>query len=175
MDAALLTLLAGWQDPRWTALFGAVTWLGSLAVLLPLALLIAWRSALAAGWRRWQAWGFMPAAVGGAALIAHLLKITIDRARPDLFPPLVTLPADASFPSAHSMQVTAFVLAWLLVSANIRRPGPVCAGLMLILTVGLSRIYLQVHFPGDVLFGILFGALWVLALRALPAWRARMF
>lgn len=170
MDAAILNLLHDWQNPGLTTILGGVTWLGSVAVLMPLALWLAWRPARSTGWRAWQSWGFVPAAVGGAAVIAHLVKISIDRARPDFFPPLVPMPADTSFPSAHSMQITAFVLAWLISANQFHRPGPLFAGLFLIGMVGFSRLYLQVHFPSDVIAGIIAGACWVLALRALPDW-----
>lgn len=155
---------AGWLDRG----FRIVTWLGSLYVLLPAALLLAWH-ARGAGMPRAAA--FVPAALLGAAVLARLAKLAIARPRPELFPPLIALPDDASFPSAHAMQATAFALAWLL------RPGtrptviPVLAACLLVAAVALSRIYLQVHFPSDVAFGIAAALLWVLALRALPVWR----
>lgn len=168
MDSTLLVWINDWRHPALTAGMGLVTWLGSLLVLLPLALAIGWRGD---GGGRRRMGLFLPAAVLGASAVAHLLKWAIDRERPDLFPSLVTMPADASFPSAHAMQVTAFVAAWLVASGGWRRPGPVLAGVLLIAVVGFSRLYLQVHFPSDVLCGILAGLLWVWLLCSLPAWR----
>ncbi|MBL8487171.1 MAG: phosphatase PAP2 family protein [Rhodocyclaceae bacterium] len=167
MDAAWLALMDAWRHPVLTAGLGALTWLGSLAVLLPLA--------LAAGARRaadgWRGFAFLPAAVLGAAGVAQLLKRVVDRERPDLFPSLVAMPADASFPSAHAMQAAAFVTAWLLWRGAARRPGLVACGAVLVLAVGLSRTYLQVHFLSDVLFGIVAGVAWATLLHALPVWR----
>ena len=168
MDGALLVWLNDWRHPALTAGMGFVTWLGSLLVLLPLALAIGgWGN----GSRHRRMSLFLPAAVLGAAGIAHLLKWTVDRERPDLFPSLVAMPADASFPSAHAMQVTAFVAAWLVASGSVRRVGPVLAGLLVVTAVGFSRLYLQVHFPSDVFFGIFGGVLWVGLLGRLPVWR----
>lgn len=93
-----------------------------------------------------------------------MAKLLVERPRPDLFPALVAMPQDASFPSAHAMQVTAFLAAWLLAAA--RRPlaaGAVVAATAAVLAVALSRIYLQVHFPSDVAFGMVAAVLWVLA------------
>lgn len=168
MDGALLAWLNDWRHPALTAGMGFVTWLGSLLVLLPLALAIGWRGD--GSGRRGRAL-FVPAAVLGASAVAHFLKWAIDRERPDLFPSLVTMPADASFPSAHAMQVTAFVAAWLVASGGWRRLGPLLAGVVLVAVVSFSRLYLQVHFPSDVLCGILAGLLWVGLLHRLPLWR----
>jgi len=168
MDSTLLVWMNEWRHPVLSAGMGIVTWLGSLFVLLPLALLIGWRAEGGAPFRHRL---FLPSAVLGAAAIAHSLKWAIDRGRPDLFPSLVTMPTDASFPSAHALQVTAFVAAWLVATGGWRRFGPLAAGAMLVVAVGFSRVYLQVHFPSDVLFGILAGLLWVWLLQRLPGWR----
>jgi membrane-associated phospholipid phosphatase len=168
MDTALLVWMNDWRHPALIASMSAITWLGSLLFLLPLALVVGWSSN---GGRDWRNWTFLPAAVLGAAITGHALKWFIDRDRPDIFPSLVPLPADASFPSAHTLQITAFVVAWLISTRRWRRVAQVVAGVVLIMTTGFSRLYLQVHFPSDVLFGILGGLLWVWFLYRLPVWR----
>lgn len=168
MDTLLLAWLNDWRHPALSAGMGSITWLGSIVFLLPLAFAVGWQ--LDAG-RDWRRWAFLPAAVLGAAILAQALKWLIDRDRPELFPSLIPLPADASFPSAHAWQITAFVAAWLIGAGATRRYGQVVAGILLILATGFSRLYLQVHFPSDVLFGILGGLLWVWALHRLPVWR----
>lgn len=167
-DAAVLTFLNAWQMPELIAATSAVTWLGSLAFLLPLAVVVAWRFDSTRGWR---SWAFLPVAVLGASGLAHAIKFLVDRERPEIFPSLIPTLLDASFPSAHAMQITAFVVAWLLGSNRLQQAGQILAGMLLILIVGFSRLYLQVHFPSDVVFGMLAGTLWVLMLRALPVWR----
>ena len=168
IDLTLLAWIYDWRNPALSAGMGIVTWLGSIVVLLPLTLLIGWRlDAL----RDWRHRSFLGTAIIGAAVIAHVLKWAIDRDRPDLFPSLVTMPADSSFPSAHTLQVTAFVTAWLISSGGWRSVGQVGAGLMLIAAVCFSRLYLQVHFPTDVLIGVLCGLLWVWILHRLPRLR----
>jgi len=168
MDSTLLVWLNDWSHPALSAVMGVVTWLGSLVVLLPLALAVGWRADSGAHLRHRL---LLPSVVLGAAAIAHCLKWAIDRERPDLFPSLVTMPSDASFPSAHALQVTAFVAAWLAVTGGWGHFRQLAAGAMLVAAVGFSRLYLQVHYPSDVLAGILFGLLWGWLILRLPFWR----
>jgi len=169
MDNAWAALMHAWQQPLLTTAMSGVTWLGSLFVLLPLALALAWRQR--SDWRQRL---FPPLAVLGAAGLAQALKWLVDRDRPDLFPALVNMPADASFPSAHTMQITAFVAAWLLWRERALQAGPLALGVLLVGMVAVSRTYLQVHFLSDVLAGILAGALWAVLLDRLLARKRRL-
>ena len=164
-DQAGLALAHAARAPWLDSLFAIVTWLGSLAVLLPLALLVWWR------WRGARSAAFVALALVGASALGHLVKLIAARPRPDLFPPLIAMPEDWSFPSAHAVQVTAFALTWLL------RPGTSPGRMEIVVLVAAavlvctSRLYLQVHFPSDVLAGALLATLWVVFLRRLPAWQ----
>lgn len=155
---------SAWLD----AMARGITWAGSLVVLLPVVLLLAWREAKRCGWRQAS---FLPLALLSATAMAHLAKYLVLRPRPELFPPLTAMPVDASYPSAHAMQITAVVLALLLRPGAQPRAWAWPAGLALVAAVACSRIHLQVHFPSDVLVGILAAALLILALRELPPWR----
>lgn len=164
-DQAGLGLAADWRSALHDALFMSVTWLGSLLVLLPLALLFAVRLGRRASWRHAC---LVPFSVLTAAGVAHLAKWWFARPRPAI-PALIEMPVDWSYPSAHAMQATAFALAlWWGVGTVRRRTVLVALWLLgLVFAVGASRIYLQVHFPTDVVFGILAGALCTLAVRTL--------
>lgn len=145
-----------------------MTWLGSLMLLLPLTGLRAWYL-FREGRRRESA--FIMLALLSASALGHLVKLWVARPRPELFAAWLPLPEDWSYPSAHAMQVTAAALALFLVST--RRQAIWAAALGLVVTgVGLSRIYLQVHFPSDVIAGTLASALWVGGVYALIFRRA---
>ena len=162
--AAAHAMRSAWLD----AMARGITWAGSLVVLLPVVLLFAWREAKRCGWRQAS---FLPLALLSATAMAHLAKYLVLRPRPELFPPLAAMPVDASYPSAHAMQATALVLAYLLRPGARPASGAWLAGGALVALVAWSRIHLQVHFPSDVLVGIVVAALLVLALRGLPCWR----
>jgi membrane-associated phospholipid phosphatase len=165
VDSAILALLDQQRAPLLDAVFSAITWLGSIYVLLPITVLLAWRF-IRRGRER-DAW-FLLAALIGARALAHLLKVWVNRPRPDLFATLGPTPNDPSFPSAHAMQITATVLALLLVyEMRGSRWRVWLPALLLIFLVGLSRCYLQVHFPSDVLIGMALAASWVGGLRLL--------
>jgi membrane-associated phospholipid phosphatase len=166
-DGGGLALAHALRAPWLDALFGAVTWLGSLMVLLPLALLAWWR------WRGERSASFVALALVGAAGLGHLAKLLAARPRPDLFPPLIQMPEDWSFPSAHAAQVTAFALAWLLRPGTSPGRTEIAVLIAAVALVFVSRLYLQVHFPSDVAAGAVLATLWVLFLRRLPTWRRK--
>jgi membrane protein DedA with SNARE-associated domain/membrane-associated phospholipid phosphatase len=125
-----------------------VTDLGSLAVVLPLATVCA--LALAAG-RRWAELGVLVAGLAVVIVGVHELKAAVDRPRPE--GGLVDTEG-SSFPSAHAAYSTFYV--WLAVTVVMRlRPGMargtlvVIVGIALAALVGLSRVFLEVHFLSD--------------------------
>lgn len=149
--------------------FLAITWLGSLYVLGPAALLF-WLWARISGY----AGGSLPLfGLIVTTMVAHLLKLLFRRARPESLELLVDMPGDWSFPSAHSAQAAAFFLALALVASRaLSTPVTItCAGLCLAITlaVGWSRVYLRVHYPSDVLAGFLLAVILVTALHFLLA------
>lgn len=169
LDTAGLALANALRSEMLDRLMAGVTWLGSLAVLLPWAVLVAWRR-LQAGHRLEAV--FIPLALIGASVLAHLSKLWVARPRPELYYLTTAMPADWSYPSAHTMQAMAAGLACFLVLRRRQTGWPgqwTLAALIggLVMLVGLSRIYLQVHFPSDVLAGGLAAAFWVFGLHAL--------
>lgn len=141
--------------------FSAVTWAGSLFVLLPLTVIL---TGYLLAYEKKEAVYLLGFGFGGAVLLTYFLKAVIKRPRPDLFEPLIAMPADFSFPSAHTAQITAFCLCLLIIVGGDRLlwTGLLClASMTLIGCVSYSRVYLQVHFASDVIAGILLPIIWV--------------
>jgi undecaprenyl-diphosphatase len=114
---------------------------------------------------------YVLAAVASGALASTLLKMGFDRPRPDLVPH-GQIVYTSSFPSGHSMlsAVAFLTLGALLASSqtNFRlRAYLIGVAVFLTVLVGVSRVYLGVHWPTDVLAGWTAGAAWALLCWAL--------
>ncbi|HEY8382305.1 MAG TPA: phosphatase PAP2 family protein [Microvirga sp.] len=104
------------------------------------------------------------AAVVGGMMLSTALKMGFERPRPDLVP-AATRVYTASFPSGHAMlsAITYLTLGALLARVQPRRRVKaflLTLALMITLMVGVSRVYLGVHWPSDVLAGWCVGAAW---------------
>ncbi|MBX9929401.1 MAG: phosphatase PAP2 family protein [Gemmatimonadaceae bacterium] len=97
-------------------------------------------------------------------LIVQAIKRSVGRPRPALpatMASLIETPDRFSFPSGHSCAVMAVAFPWALALPNAAAP------LMIVATiVGLSRVRLGVHYPGDVLAGQVIAVVTALALVA---------
>ena len=114
---------------------------------------------------------YLLAAVGSGVALSNTAKALFDRPRPDLVPHGSAV-YTASFPSGHSMMaaVTWLTLAVLVATTFTERRLKlyvVALAVLVTIAVGLSRVYLGVHWPTDVLAGWAAGGAWALACAAL--------
>jgi membrane protein DedA with SNARE-associated domain/membrane-associated phospholipid phosphatase len=151
-------LSATWLDHAAKGL----THLGSGWVTWPIAVLAA--IALAA-WRRWTEFWVLVAGMALTILLVHGIKAWTDRPRP---PDPLTSASGSAFPSGHAAYSTLYV--WLAVTVSLRLvPGitrrslVIAAGIALAALVGLTRVYLRVHWLSDVTTG------WALGLSCFSA------
>ena len=101
------------------------------------------------------------ASMVGAGILNVLLKALFARERPDLWTQLVT-ETSFSFPSGHALGSSAFALALIIILWQTKwRILVLILGSLYVLLIGLSRMYLGVHFPTDVVAGWLVSAGWV--------------
>ena len=109
---------------------------------------------------------FVCGSVLGGVAVSTVLKDVLQRPRPDLVPYSVYV-SGASFPSGHSMMsaVTYLTLGALLARSHERKRLKVyflLVAIFLTFAVGVTRVYLGVHWPTDVLAGWTAGAVWAL-------------
>jgi len=138
-----------------------ITALGSTVVLTGVTILVIVYLCL----ERWFASAlFVAMAIGGGTLISVALKGFFGRPRPAVVPHLAEV-SSMSYPSGHSMlsSVVYLTLAVLLARAMKRREIKVylvSVALFLTFIIGLSRVYLGVHYPTDVMGGWTAGTCW---------------
>jgi undecaprenyl-diphosphatase len=175
LDRRITNLMATMRTPELDQLFYAVTWLGSIRVVAPLAVAGLLLALLA---RQWREAFLLPLVAALSWLSVQGLKDAFARPRPPLANARV-LETSFGFPSSHATVSVAFygVAAYFLIRGLRRDNAKILVGILagvLVLLVGVSRAYLGVHFPSDVLAGWMLGLLWfALIVIVEHLWRAR--
>jgi undecaprenyl-diphosphatase len=163
MDVATVAWVDAHVTPFGLRVFGLITRLGDVPVIPLIAVvgaIVLWRERQRLLLACWTA-----AFVGGVLLDA-LLKSLVHRARPELAMRHLHV-ASFSFPSGHTMAATVGygMLAYVVMThwrpRRVRRWFIALPAATLALLVGVSRVYLGVHFPTDVLGGFAAGIAWL--------------
>jgi len=148
--------------PTLTSAMIGLSFIGAPAFLLGLGCVVL-AVLILLKWKR-EAWLFAITMAGAAALDIGL-KGAYARIRPEPYFDYV-LPSSYSFPSGHALGSFAFfgIIAWLISARVDNAVAAWCIRLtaaLLILLIGVSRVYLGVHYPTDVLAGYLAALIWV--------------
>jgi undecaprenyl-diphosphatase len=158
--------------PKWLEeMMRDFTALGSTGVLTVMVLTIAGFLAMT---RKGHAALFVLASVIGGVLISQTMKWAYARPRPELVPHGAEV-YTASFPSGHSMMaaVVYLTLGALLARTQVDRAVKIyvlAVAIVVTVLVGVSRVYLGVHWPTDVLAGWSLGAAWALICWLVMTW-----
>lgn len=160
------------RGPKWLA-NAALEWtaLGAAPILTLIVLSVTGYLFLIR--RHRTAWFVLGSVVSGT-ILTNLLKIWFGRSRPGIIPSL-TEHLSPSFPSGHSLMAAVVYLtlgATLAATAPQRRQKIYILGTAMFLTllVGLTRVYLGVHYPTDVLAGWCIGAAWAIFCWLVARW-----
>jgi membrane-associated phospholipid phosphatase len=162
IDQPTAAFLAAHRTAWLTGAMRLATDLGAAGVLVPLTLVagLLWR------WRRgsWRPGAVLAGALAGAWVLQVSVKQLVERARPPAGLAVVHAGGFA-FPSGHATDAVATygTLAFLVAHASQRRlprAAAWAAAAGLVVAVGLSRVYLGVHWLTDVLAGVGLGAVW---------------
>ena len=174
INRSILLTIHSYRSPVLDRLAFDVTWLGSSYGIITLAIIF---SAGLLFLKRYVDLGTFAAVLIGASLMVVTLKFVFHNPRPQVFPPLVQ-ESNFSFPSGHSL--TSFALwgffAWWTISLHVRNVLRWLLGFLGVLvaaSVAVSRLYLGVHWPTDVLAGFFLGFGWVAVCAAGNRWFTR--
>lgn len=175
-DRAVLLWLQERATPLLDGIAGNVTALGDTLVVVVLAI-VAGSLLWLLGRTGYAALLFV--SVGGASIISPVLKSVFDRPRPRLVDVgAAYAEASPAYPSGHATlsMVTFMVIAFIVHRlSETRTTGVValCLAGVAVVLIGLSRLYLGVHYPSDVLAGYIAGLAWaVLCAWFLAGWQA---
>jgi undecaprenyl-diphosphatase len=152
------------RGPRWLYTYMSdLTSLGSAAVLTTFTLAVVGYCFVRR--QAHAAWLVLGCTIGGAVMM-NLLKASFERPRPTVVPHLVNV-SSLSFPSGHAMISAAIYLTLGALLARLVQTRLVklyCIGVALVISfiIGMTRVYLGVHYPSDVLAGWTAGLCWAL-------------
>lgn len=161
-DVAVLRWMERQHTPQFDVWALEVTSLGSGLVV---AMTVAVSSVFLWVTRHRYSVALLWTALLGAGLITRTLKTIFDRPRPDVFPWQTAYVDHGSFPSGHATtsMVVYLTLAYLvgrLADTRRLRALTLLVAAVLIALIGLSRLYLGVHYPSDVIAGYAVGFAW---------------
>jgi len=149
----------------------AASFFGSFYWLLPLGVAV-FAALVYFKWKRAAVLFLLTMA--GEQIMEPVMKTLFQRARPDAFFDY-PIPASYSFPSGHAFAALCFygILAWLITARLqnvLARSSIWIFTVLLIFFIGLSRIYLGVHYPTDVVAGYLAAFVWVITVALADLW-----
>jgi membrane-associated phospholipid phosphatase len=184
-DGRVTDVLVASRSGVWSRVFWVATLLGNASFMS------AYLSAaviLFLAWGRWKAALVLAAGTGLAQVVSSVAKAVIDRPRPPVSLALIEQPGSHSLPSGHAFMT--LVVAGLLVHLLFRRTGAdrspgggpgrrravtivgIAVAAVLLSLVGISRVYLGVHWASDVIAAWCLGAFWlILVLDSARRWR----
>jgi Membrane-associated phospholipid phosphatase len=161
-DQSIISVFINFRSPELTRIMKIITDLGAAPVLIVVAVVVAW---LLFDVKRhsWDA-SVLIVALSGASFMNWMLKLGFHRDRPG--GPSLAQALGYSFPSGHAMVSLVFYgMIIYLIWVNFRRGLGVYVMTIflavLIMSIGISRIYLGVHYPSDVIAGYAAGGCWL--------------
>ncbi|MDD7886516.1 phosphatase PAP2 family protein [Flavivirga sp. 57AJ16] len=161
-DHAITQSIISYRNPTLTQYFKFVTEVGDVhGYLFVLGLSIILTILV---FKQWRYIGQIVLVLVLASVSNMILKRFIDRARPDIEHLVVV--KTLSYPSGHAMSAVAFYgfIIYLIYKFKVNKfikTGLIVLFGILILSIGISRIYLGVHFPSDIVGGFIAGTIWV--------------
>ena len=159
-DIGVMQAIAGGRNATLTSIAWIVTEAGSFVLLAPLSIAFL----LLRRWKRPADDIALVVIAAGSAVLPLVTKVIVARPRPTI--EHLSHLSSLSFPSEHTTQAAAIYLTIaIMLSQGLARgwrEAAIVVGLLIALAVAWSRVYLGVHYPTDVVAGLLLGWGWAL-------------
>ena len=160
-DDAVMNFIAANQNPTLKSAMLEITMLGTGTVVMTMVIVAAaflWLN------KHKHSSILLGVATGGGIVLNNLLKSGFDRPRPQIFE-WGTHAVTSSFPSGHAMSaaIVYSTIAYLVARLqrdHVSRVLTMTMAAILIVLICVSRLYLGVHYPSDVLAGVIIGLAW---------------
>lgn len=155
INAEIIKAIQSISNPFFDKVFQGITMLGEEYFFIIVMTLIYWCIDKKLGYR--IGFAFLP---GGAinGCVKSILKVPRPIGEPGIRSLRIETAPGYSFPSGHTQSAATF---WAVLMTNLRKSWAYIIGIIIIIAVGVSRLYLGVHRPVDVLAGIMLGFVWV--------------
>ncbi len=152
-EISILELFVSIRSPFLNSIVIGFTTIGNVSIVVPVTLTFV-AALLISGRYRLSAW-VVPIGIA-LVLLNFILKVSFARERPDQIFRLIE-GSSFSFPSGHSM-VSNLMYGWILLALGSMRKGgyriSITAWVLFSLLMGMSRLYVGVHYPSDVIAGL---------------------
>ncbi|WP_334074559.1 MULTISPECIES: phosphatase PAP2 family protein [Paenibacillus] len=174
-DTVIISWIRQWESPALTILMKFFTTIGGGLPVLLLIITVMFVLYTVLGHRKELI--FLAGVMFGSTLINWGLKLLFHRARPVIH--RIIEAEGYSFPSGHSMAAFSFYgalafLIWSHVSTSLGRSVVILLSTLFIFAIGISRIYLGVHYPTDVIGGYFISGCWLtLSIMLYPKFMSR--
>ncbi|MFD0048125.1 phosphatase PAP2 family protein [Actinomycetes bacterium NPDC127524] len=161
-DSTIISIIQGFEAPYLTSIMKFFSYIGGTipVVLLSLVTIVFLYTVLK---HRSELILFI-AVIAGANVLFATLKLFFHRARPDLH--RLAVATNYSFPSGHATMAMALYgsltfLLWRNIKTLKGRIILVSISSIMVVTIGISRIYLGVHYPSDIIAGYFISGFWL--------------
>ncbi|HWI47872.1 MAG TPA: phosphatase PAP2 family protein [Rummeliibacillus sp.] len=161
-DQTIISFIQGLESPLLTLIMKFFTYLGSFPVVMVLFIVVSYYLYIVLKHR--AEFLLFATVLIGTVILNGILKQLFHRARPD-FHRLIEA-GGYSFPSGHAMSAFSFYgivafLLWRHIPNRLGRTALILVSIIFILMIGISRIYLGVHYPSDIVGGYFASGLWL--------------
>lgn len=161
-DLPIIAFIQGMEAPWLTTVFKTFTSIGSWYIVVPITLIVCFLLFFVFQHRQ-QAFLFAFSIVGTIAL-NELLKLFFKRERPEIY--RIMDASGFSFPSGHTMMAFSLYamityIAWRNIKIVRGQIALLAAAAFMAFMIAISRIYIGVHYPSDIVGGIAISTIWV--------------